>query len=452
MSAAEGAEGRGRAAQPAAAPRSAVYGYFVVGVLMVASTFSFIDRMILSLLIDPIRKDQGLTDTEVSLLAGFAFAICYVLCAFPFGRWVDTRGRRNAIVLGMSLWSLATAACGLVSGYWKLFVARMGVGVGEASLNPAAYSMIPDYFPPHRRGLAMSIYACGASIGGGFALLLGGVLVQQALQSQPVLPLFGAIAPWKLVFIAVGLPGLVMALIVWLTVREPPRVVHATQGDATPKLSEVIGYVGQHWKVFLPIFIGFSGFAVNGYAFQVWGPSYFMRLHGLTPAQVGLLFGAGYGVGGTAGIILGGMWSDWMVRRGHVEAPIRIGLWSAWMQAPFFLVAYLSRDTPLAVGLFAVAMGVASLMGGLQATMVQSLTPNRMRGMLAALYGATVNVMGLGVAPTVTAILSDRVFGGDAGLGKALAVTCAASLGVCSILLIAGLPGARRRARAIAGL
>ncbi|MBA4095113.1 MAG: MFS transporter, partial [Candidatus Accumulibacter sp.] len=163
----------GAPARPAASP---AYAYYVVACLMLASSFSFLDRMVLSLLIDPIRADLGLTDSEVSLLAGFAFASCYVLFAFAFGRWVDTRSRRNAIVLGISLWSLATALCGFARGYWQIFAARMGVGVGEASLNPAAYSLIPDYFRSDRRGLAMSIYACGASLGGGLAILAGGLV------------------------------------------------------------------------------------------------------------------------------------------------------------------------------------------------------------------------------------------------------------------------------------
>lgn len=440
-----------QAARPAAAGGATGYGFYVVGVLMVAYTFSFIDRMVLSLLIDPIRKDLGLTDTQVSLLAGFAFAVCFVICAFPFGRWVDTRGRRNVIVLGVALWSLATAACGFANSFWRLFAARMAVGVGEASLNPAAYSLIPDYFPPHKRGLAMSIYACGASVGGGLAMLVGGLVVQWALTAQPSLPALGDVAPWKMVFIAVGLPGLLVALLVWATVREPPRTA-AASAEPAPAVRDVLGYLRTHWAMFLPIFLGFSGFAVNGYAFQVWGPSYFMRLHDFTPAEAGLLFGVGYGVGGTAGIILGGLWSDRMVARGRIEAPIRVGLWSAVLQAPFFIVAYLASGAALAVPLFVAGMFGASMVGGLQAAMVQSLTPSRMRGQMAAVYGVTVNLMGLGLAPTLTAALSDGVFGGGEGLGKALAVTSAVSLGACAVLLWVGLPRAKARAEALHGI
>lgn len=434
--------------QPHPEPAPA-YAFYVVGVLMVAYTFSFLDRMVLSLMIDPIRQDLGLTDTEVSLLAGFAFAICYVVFAFAFGRWTDTRDRRRAIALGIALWSFATVACGLANTFWRLFTARMAVGVGEASLNPAAYSMIPDYFPPERRGLAMSIFACGASVGGGVAMLVGGIIVQWALAANPTLPLLGQIAPWKIVFIAVGLPGLLIALLVLLTVREPVRrAPPVSEGVGTPSLRDVGTYLKTHWAVFLPIFLGFSGYAVNGYAFMVWGPAYFMRLHGLSPVEVGWLFGLGFGLCGTLGIIVGGLCSDFLVRKGQAHAPIKVSLWAAWITAPPFILAYLLPNTALALTFFVIGMFGASVPGGIQAAMVQSLTPNRMRGLLAALYGTVVTIMGLGVAPTLTALMTDHVFGAG-GLGRSLAVTTAISLSACAVLLIVGLPAARRRAEAL---
>lgn len=432
--------------QVSASPR---YGYYVVACLMLASAFSFLDRLVLSLLIDPIRTDMGLSDSEVSLLAGLAFASCYVIFAFGFGRWVDRRSRRNAIVLGISLWSLATALCGTARGYWQLFAARMGVGVGEASLNPAAYSMIPDYFPVERRGIAMSIFACGASVGGGLAILAGGLVVQWALATRPSLPLLGQVAPWQFVFVAVGLPGLLVALLIWLTVREPERALTAADTPEPPTLRDVIGFVGAHWRAIVPMFLGYGFFAMNGYAFQLWGPTYFMRLHALTPGDVGLIFGLGYGVGGTIAILLGGAISDALARRGRIEAPALVSLAAAVMQVPCFLTAYLSSDATLAVIGFAGGIFAASLIGGLQAAMVQSLAPNRMRGLLAALFGATVNVMGLGIAPTLTAGLSDGVFGGPMGIGHALAATTLLAMVASFALLLIGLAPARRLAASL---
>ncbi|MDG2533888.1 MFS transporter [Sphingomonas sp. HITSZ_GF] len=429
---------------------SPLYAYYVVACLMLASAFSFLDRLVLSLLIDPIRKSMGLTDSEVSLLAGFAFASCYVIFAFAFGRWVDTRSRKGAILLGISLWSLATALCGAARGYWQLFAARMGVGVGEASLNPGAYSMIADYFPPQRRGIAMSIFACGASIGGGLAILAGGVVVGWALATRPALPLLGAVEPWQFVFVAVGMPGLLVALLIWLTVREPARTLTVADTAEPPRIAQVLGFVRTHWRAIVPTFLGYGAFAMNGYAFQLWGPAFFMRLHALTPAQVGLVFGIGYGLGGTIAILFGGALSDMLARRGRVEAPILITIGAGFLQIPCFLIAYLTGSTALAITGFVGGIFAASLVGGVQAAMVQSLAPNRMRGLLAALFGATVNVAGLGLAPTVTAGLSDHVFGGPMGIGLALATTTAGAMIACIALLLIGLPQARTLARSLA--
>jgi len=430
--------------------RGSAYPYYVVACLMLASAFSFLDRLALSLLIDPIRHDLGLTDSEVSLLAGAAFASCYVLFAFAFGRWVDTRGRRGAIVVGMTLWSLATAACGLAGSFGRLFAARAAVGVGEASLNPAAYSMIADYFPVGRRGVATAIFACGASLGGGLAILAGGQVVQWALTARPQLPFMQGAAAWQTTFVIIGLPGLLVALLIGLTVREPARMRTNDEAQDAPGFGDVARYIRAHWRVFVPVFAGFSCIAINGYAFTVWGPAYFMRLHGLTPASVGLLFGIGYGVGGTLGVLAGGALSDRLVRRGRVEAPILLSLGAVVVQAPLFVIAYLTPSALVAEVTFCLAMFVASMVGGLQIAMVQSLAPGRMRGLLAALYGACVNVAGLGVAPTLTAYASDHLFGGPLGIGKALAATSALSLAVALVLIVLGLGPARRLAARLA--
>jgi MFS family permease len=244
----------------------------------------------------------------------------------------------------------------------------------------------------------------------------------------------------------VGLPGLLVALLIALTVREPRRRLTAHEAAVAPPLREVLGFVGRNWRAIVPVFLAYGAFAMNGYAFQLWGPAFFMRLHGLTPAQVGLVFGIGYGLGGTIAILLGGVLSDALARRGRIDGPIILTMAAAILQIPCFLVAYLSAATPLAIAGFAGGIFAASIVGGLQAALVQSLAPNRMRGLMAALFGATVNVAGLGIAPTLTAGLSDHVFGGPMGIGNALATTTALSMIACIVLLSLG----RSRARALA--
>lgn len=427
---------------------SRLYPYYVVACLMLASALSFLDRLVLALLIDPIRADLALSDSEVSLLVGAAFATCYVGFAFVFGRWVDLHGRRNAVAVGITLWSLATAACGLANSFGKMFAARAAVGVGEASLNPAAYSMIADYFPTERRGVAMAIYACGASMGGGLAILLGGLVVQWAMDTRPCLPLMCGAEPWQIVFVVIGLPGVLVALLFALTVREPPRRYAPSEAEHPPTYGEIWQHLRRNARVFLPMFTGYAFLAVSGYAFSVWGPAYFMRLHGLSPAAVGLLFGIGYGGFGTLGVLLGGMICD---RLHRIDAPVVVTIGAIILQAPLFIAAYLLGSTMLAIISFVGGMFAASMVAGMQAAMVQSLSPSRMRGMMAALYGTVVTIAGLGIAPTVTALLSDHLFDGPMGIGKALAVTTAGALALAMILIVAGRAGAAALATRLQG-
>lgn len=429
----------------AGAPTSA-YSYYVVGVLMLAYMFSFIDRTLLSLVIDPVRQDLGLSETQISLLAGFAFAAFYTMMGIPFGRWVDTRGRRNLIALGIGLWSLATVACGLANSFWRLFAARMAVGVGEATLSPAAYSLIPDYFTRERLGFAMGLYSCGVTLGGGAAMLLGGLVVQWATTAQPVLPVVGDLAAWKIPFLVVGIPGLLVALLVVTTVKEPPRrLERGATASVAPKISEVARYLGTNWRLYVPLFLGFAGIVITGYAFNVWGPVYFMRVHALTPAEVGLVFGLGFGVFGTLGVLAGGWISDRLARAGKLDAPLRVSIWSAVLQAPLFIGAYLAPSRELAATLFVIALFFGSVYGGLQAAAIQAITPNRMRGQVAALYLTVANMIGLGLAPTWTALMTEHLFGGPEYVGRSLAVTTAVSLTIGVALLSLAMKPARRR-------
>jgi MFS family permease len=425
----------------------AAYGFFVVFMLALSYIFAFVDRASLSLVIDPIRHDLGLNDTEVSTLAGLAFVICFCIFSFPFGRWIDRGTRRNAVVLGVALWSVATVACGFAAGFWQLFAGRMAVGVGEASVNPAAYSMIPDCFPPEKRGFPLAIYATGAPIGAGLAVYLGSLLLKWAMTAHPALPLVGVLAPWKILFIGIGAPGLLVALLFLVLVREPARREAGT-GESV-SLKEVFGYVLTHFRLFALTFVGFGGFAISNYAFVVWGPVYFMRLHHLSVTDVGLINGLGFAVFGTLGMLAGGLWSDQVTKSGRPESPVSVCRIVAALQLPFFVAAYLLSSTTAAVILYCAGMFTASMVGGLQGSMVQALTPNRMRGQMGALFLTTVNTLGLGVAPLLTASMTDYVFGGPQGVGKSLAVTTFVSLSISVALLTLALPAARERARAI---
>ncbi|MGH8561818.1 MAG: MFS transporter, partial [Nevskiales bacterium] len=200
-------------------PQSLGYAWYVVAVLMVAYVFSFIDRQILNLLVGPIRRDLGISDTQMSLLMGFSFALFYTICGIPLGRLADSKSRRTIIAVGIFFWSIMTAACGTARHYWQFFLYRMGVGVGEATLSPSAYSLIADYFPREVRATAISVYSMGIYIGSGLAFLLGGLVIKFAGQAEVVLPVVGATRPWQLIFFMLGIAGILFTFAMY-TVRE----------------------------------------------------------------------------------------------------------------------------------------------------------------------------------------------------------------------------------------
>ena len=202
---------------------SSLSAWYAVIVLLLAYVLSFVDRIIMSLLVIPIQKDLGISDTQMGLLMGLAFAIFYTVVGIPIARLSDAKSRKIIVSIGIFLWSIMTAVCGLARSFIELFLARVGVGVGEATLSPAAYSMIADYFPEEKLGKAIAVYQSGALFGSGIAFIIGGAIVGLIVNSNATsLPFLGELQPWQLAFIIVGLPGVLMALVM-LTVKEPKR-------------------------------------------------------------------------------------------------------------------------------------------------------------------------------------------------------------------------------------
>src|SRR5690606_31508962 len=230
-------------------PRPAVAWYAVV-ILVIAFVFSFIDRIIIAMLVDPLKQDLGLSDTQLGILQGLAFAVFYAVVGLPIGRWADRYSRRMIIASGIFLWSIMTAVCGLARNFWELFLARVGVGVGEAALSPAAYSMIADYFPKEKLGRAVGVYQAGAFFGAGLSFLVGGLIIQAVAKAGDIsLPLVGAVRPWQVVFFVVGLPGVLVALLMF-TVREPARRGQLAVHAAGIPLGTVVRYALSRWRVF----------------------------------------------------------------------------------------------------------------------------------------------------------------------------------------------------------
>lgn len=420
----------------AARPASPTYAWYVVAVLLLAYTLSFIDRMILSLLVGPIKADLGISDTQMSLLMGFAFAIFYSALGIPLGWFADRKARRGLIVAGIAAWSLMTAACAFARGYMGLFLARVGVGVGEATLSPAAYSMLGDYFPREKLGRAMAVYSIGVPLGSGIALMAGSVVVKMVTEGPPVvLPIVGALEPWRLTFLWVGLPGLLVALLVALTVREPPR-----QGEA-PKAGsgELIAFLKTHPAAVASHFGGMALVALVMYGAMAWIPQFLHRTYAMPVPEAGLWFGVATAVCGAGGLLLGGWLADRLYDRGFKDAHLRVIRLNAVLLLPLFVGMALAPSAPLALGLMVVAMLVGTIHGGVAGAALQMITPNRLRARMVALYFLVANLIGLGMGPTAIALVTDVVFGRPEALRYGLAIVTGVALPISALILTAGL-------------
>lgn len=418
-------------ADDSAGPRGGPYAWYVVAVLILAYTFSFIDRQALTLMVGPIRETLAISDTQLSLLHGFAFALFYTILGIPVGRMVDSRRRTWIVAAGIVVWSVMTAMCGLARNFTQMFLARIGVGVGEAALSPGAYSLIGDYFPPERRTLALSLYLSAAYVGAGLATMIGGALIEA--MPPMTLPVVGHLEPWQAIFIVIGLPGVLVALLV-LTLREPPR--HEVKEGATPAFREVLAHMRSRGRSYALVIIGFAvtGLLWNGST--AWWPTHFMRTYGWTTGEVGLRYGMVMLVGGLTGAIAGGTIAGRMQQNGRTDANVRIGLVSLAISVPAGVLAALAGSAWLALGgVFAFLFACAMPFGGAAAA-IQELTPNQMRGQISAIYLFALNLIGMGLGPTFVAWLTDHVFGRDDAIGQSLALAIAVSGPVAAVLLV----------------
>jgi len=415
------------------------YAWYVVFVLIVAYTFSYIDRTILTLMVAPIRQTLGISDVQISLLHGLAFAIFYTVLGVPIGRLVDRHRRVSIVTAGIVIWSVMTAFCGFARSFGMMFLGRVGVGVGEAALSPAAFSILSDYFPPHRLGRALSVFTCAMYVGSGIALIAGGAMI--AVVPPLDLPVVGHMEAWQVVFLIVGLPGLLVALLV-STLREPER--SGTIAVVHPTFGAVLGHIGTHWRAYASLIGGLALSSMVWNGVSAWIPTYFMRQFGWTPGEIGATYGLVVLVCGPAGVVSGSFLADVFRTRGAGDSAIRVGVVSSLAMVPLGAVAALSTNSTIAMAFVALFVFAASLPYGNAAAAIQEITPNQMRGQLSALYILGINLAGIGLGPTVIALLS-RGLGGDASLGKAMAVIAAIG-GLLSVLVLANAGRAYRHA------
>lgn len=412
------------------------YAWYVVALLLLAYTLSFIDRMILSLLVGPIRHDLGLSDTQMSLLMGLAFAIFYSALGLPIGLAADRMNRRNLIVAGVAIWSLMTALCGLARSYLLLFLVRIGVGVGEATLSPASYSLLGDYFPREKLGRAIAVYSLGVPIGSGIALVLGSFVVKMVTEGPAViLPILGRMEPWRLVFLIVGLPGLLVALLFYLTIREPDRSLRTTAVEP----GEFMAFLKLNRVAVSSHFLGMSLVAMVMYGATAWIPQFLHRTYDMPVASAGLWFGAAMALCGSCGILIGGWLADTLYRRGLRDGHLRVIRINAIILTPLFIFMALTPSRNLSLATMVISMLVGTIHGGAAGSALQLIAPNHLRARLAALYLLVATLLGLGVGPTAIALITDRVFGDDQALRYSIAILTAVALPLSALILTFGL-------------
>lgn len=427
-------------------PGSLIYAWYVVVVLLLAQAFSFLDRMIMGLLVGPIRESFQISDTQYSLLAGLAFSLFYAVMGLPLARIADRGSRRNLIAAGIIVWSAMTAMCGLARGFWTLFLGRVGVGVGEATLAPGAYSMISDYFPRTLLARALSVYMIGVTLGSGLAYMLGGAVVAYVSDmDQLVVPVLGEMHGWQLTFFIVGLPGILVALLLLGTVREPPRQgVSADSTDSIP-LGEVVAYLWTRRAAYGGHIIGVSIFIMVVYALNLWGPTYLIRTFGYSAAQAGWVFGLVMIIAGTAGLLLAGTLADAWLQRGTHDAYVRVILISIAALLPCAVLLGFTDSDLVGITMLGLAVFFSAFQGGLSSGTLQLMTPNRMRGQVTAVFQLVANLIGLGLGPTVVAATTDYVFGYDEAIGKSIALSAALLCPLGGFILWRSLPAIRRQ-------
>lgn len=388
--------------------------WYILLIVFLAYMFSSIDRQILTLMVEPVRADLSLSDFEMSLLQGLAFSMLYCIAALPLARLSDFKSRRMIIAAGATVWCLMTALCGFAKTFTHLFMARMGVGVGEAALGPAAASLISDCFPPEKRGFAFSVYHLGQPVGGGLALVIGGAILG-ALEGVEIvsLGLFGEFRPWQLAFIIVGLPGLAVTALMF-SFKEPSRkgLVHTRVGESVP-IPVMLNYMKARWQAYATLFSSVSLMGMLALGTAIWYPTFLIRTYGMSASEAGYSYGLILGICGVAGILTGGWLSQRLAARGYVDANMRVMLIAILLKTAPLIAGPLMPTATGALFMMAAATFIGQASVGVSTAAVQDITPNEMRAQSVAAMFLLVNILGIGLGATFIAAITDFVFGND---------------------------------------
>lgn len=411
--------------------RAGFGAWWMVAVLFMLNILAMLDRLILTMLVGPIKADLLISDFQMSLILGPAFAVFYALFGVPIGWAVDRYSRRLVIFFGVTVWALATVASGFARSYESLLFFRICVGIGEAALAPAAVSLIADAFPKERVTTALSVFQSAAKIGAAFAMAAGGVAIAfaGALLARNG-DLFEFSEPWHLVMAMVGAPGIVVALLVF-TFREPPRHAQKSKAVGTP---ELFAFLRQRWQLWLGMFVAFNSISILGFALSAWMPTYFDRQFNWTPVQ----YGPGLSLTNIASaisLVINGWVIDALYKRGMRDIHLRFYVWLIIAISPAFLLVFYTSNPAVVLICYALIQFVTVPFFVYVSAVIVMVAPARARGQLAALYFAAFTVLGQGVGPPLVGAITDYVFADEGMLGRSLAIVTLSGIAIAFVAL-----------------
>jgi MFS family permease len=403
--------------------------WWMIAVFCFAGFVSYVHRLILSVLIVPIQADLQIGDAQVSLLQGAAFAMVYVFAGLPLGWWADRHRRRGLIVGGAVVWSLGTLLCGLAPTFSWLFGARVIVGIGEAALAPAAASMIADAFPSERRGTALGVFLMGMVVGGPAAIGIGGALLGLAEAGAfSAWPVVQDIPAWRIVLVLVGAFGLLVPALL-MTIKEPPR----RESAGIVKLEGVSRHLSANGVLLTSLLLAIAMLSVGDYGMYSWVPATLTRGFAMSAGEIGAYFAVITTVTGVAGALLGGAVSDWASGKWGQGARLTVALAAAviGVGAALLIAAPVAWMVLAGLGLWMLASSVGAISG---IAALQHLMPNEMRGMSMSLVAFCNTLLGLGIGPTVIALVTERVYGDPEAVGLSIASVVAPAAALSIVL------------------
>lgn len=413
-------------------------GWFLVFLLALASVVSQFDRTVINLMVEPLKAEFHLNDTQFGALQGIAFGIFYIVACIPIGRLADRHQRRIIIAVALALWSLFAIGSGLARSYWQLFLTRIGVAVGEASLSPAAFSMLSDQFPPEKLGRPVSGFLVSAPIGQGLAFIGGGSLLTTLSTSDMLRHgLFAGFEPWQVAFIIIAAPGLLLVPI-FLLVREPLR--RGTGGVEQLPLRAVIAVVHERRHAFIFMFAGFALVSLVSYAFAIWTPALLTRTYGLAPAEIGWGYGPLLILFGTTGVYAAGWLSDHFSARGYRDAPLRVAIGGFALAGVSGALAPLMPTANGAFALLAPTIFFGNFPYPCAAAAIQLITPNRARAQVSALYITLTTLVGLALGPIIIGAVTDFLFSDPQDIRYSLTLVVGLSTPLMIVLLLFAMP------------